>query len=153
MLERAVLAPGVGAVIAAHIRAKPGRETGGILAGYVADDMLTITRASPPGPRAVHRPRFFSRDSDFLQGWIDRVSAASNGAEDYVGEWHVHLAVDAPPSGVDRHSLYRIARQRNYPTEEPILIIAEVGPATWRPRAWAFRVKPRRQVRELTLGR
>lgn len=138
--------------MAAHIRAKPDRETGGVLVGRATGEVITVTRASPPGPSAIHRPRYFSRDSAFLQRWLDGVCRATDGTDDYVGEWHVHLTLNAPPSPIDRRSLYRIARRSNYPTDKPLLIIAEVAAEVWQPRAWVFRAKPRRSVRELPLS-
>lgn len=135
-----------------HTRSSPESETGGILLGHQLDDQtVRVTRASPPGPRAVHRRTRFSRDTRFLQRYLDDVHERSDGAEDYVGEWHVHPGLDAPPSGTDCRSLFRIARRRNYATDNPILIIVEDGADGRRLRAYGFIIKPTKWWGELEL--
>lgn len=144
MIERVVLPPSVRATLGGHIAAVPGRETGGILLGRTSKDgVLEVVKASPPGPRAVHRRFYFSRDTKFLQRWLDEEYSRSDGAHDYVGEWHVHRALDAPPSCVDKRSLWRIAKRANYATSEPILLIAEEAPPQRPLRAYRFTVGPR----------
>lgn len=137
-----------------HTRSSPKSETGGILIGHQIDDQtVRVTRASPPGPRAFHRRTRFSRDTRFLQRYLDDVHERSDGTEDYVGEWHVHPAVDAPPSHTDCRSLFRIARRRNYATDNPILIIVENGADGRRPRAYGFIVKPTKWWGELEFAK
>jgi integrative and conjugative element protein (TIGR02256 family) len=151
--ERVLIAPSVRAALAGHARSIPGCETGGILLGHrVNETTLEITRATPPGPRAKHGPFSFRRDTPFLQRYLDDLYDRSEGQEDYVGEWHVHPALDAPPSRTDRRSLWRIARQRNYATENPVLVIVERTARERRFRAYGFEVKPKRS-NELTLIR
>lgn len=148
--EQVVIGPSVRATIAAHIQAVAGCETGGILLGYADDpDTLSVSRASPPGPRAVHRRFFFLRDTPFLQRLLDRTYDRSDGREDYVGEWHVHRALDAPPSKTDRRSMWRIARRKNYAPTSPILLIVEEAPEERRFRVYGFEVKPKKLSREL----
>jgi integrative and conjugative element protein (TIGR02256 family) len=112
---------------------------------------LRVTEVSPPGPRAVKLPFYFSRDTRFLQRWLQRRYGLSGGRDDYVGEWHVHHALDAPPSCVDRRSLWRIARRSNYPTDTPILLIVEHIPEQRRTRAYGFAVKPAKMCQELAV--
>lgn len=151
-LERVRIEPATRAAICGHARSKPQTETGGILLGRRLDDSsLLVTRASPPGPRARHGRFFFSRDTAFLQRYLDAIHDRSEGQEDYVGEWHVHLAFDAPPSCVDRRSLYRIARGKNYGTDNPVLVIAEHEPPKIQLRTYGFVVKPRKQLLELSV--
>jgi hypothetical protein len=53
-----------------------GVETGGILMGRPANAAtVVITRVSPPGPLAVHRRTAFSRDTRFLQRYLDAIPA------------------------------------------------------------------------------
>lgn len=145
MIRQVVLGPAVRATLAAHVAAKPDLETGGILVGrHLDEESVEVTAASPPGPRATHRRFSFSRDTKFLQSWLDEQFAQGEGEFDYVGEWHVHLALNAPPSSVDRRSLFRIARKKNYATSSPILIIVESSPPTRRFCAYGFAVKPKR---------
>jgi len=149
VIERVEIGASVRASIGAHIAARPGRETGGILLGATIEPgLVKITKASPPGPRAVHRRFYFSRDTRFLQHWLDDEYDRSGGEEDYVGEWHVHRALDAPPSCVDRRSLWRIARKDNYATDEPVLLIVEDKPPDRRFRAYGFEVEPRKRCVE-----
>lgn len=151
-LEQILIEPSARAAIAGHTRSRPDHETGGILVGTRLDESnALITRASPPGPKARHGRFFFSRDSAFLQEYLDRVHDRSEGREDYLGEWHVHPALDAAPSCVDRRSLFRIARSSRYGTSDPLLIIAEHVPGTLRLRCYGFVVKPRREIVELGL--
>jgi integrative and conjugative element protein (TIGR02256 family) len=130
----------------------PGLETGGILIGHEIDAAtVKITRVSPPGPGAVHRRYFFNRDTPFLQRYLDDVHDRSSGREDYVGEWHVHPSLEAPPSYVDRRALFRIARRSNYAPSNPVLLIVEEAPGERRLRLYGFAVTPRRSWCELTL--
>lgn len=154
MYERVVISPGVRAAIAAHVRAASSTETGGILIGRdLGQGVLKVTVASPPGPRAIRRRYFFLRDKDFLQRFLDREVQRADGVVDYVGEWHVHPALNAPPSWVDRRSLWRIARRKNYPTASPVLLIVESTPAERQLRVYGFEVKPEKVCRELVLLR
>lgn len=152
MYEQVLIAPPVRAALAGHANSIPSRETGGILLGRRLDDAtLEITRASPPGPRAKHGPFSFSRDTRFLQRYLDSLYDRSKGQEDYVGEWHVHPALDAPPSRTDRRSLWRIARNRSYAPDNPILVIVERTAFEQRLRAYGFEVKPSKRSNALTL--
>jgi len=145
MIERVIVGPAVGASIAGHIAAVPERETGGILLGRLeAPGVVTVTKVSPPGPRAVHKRFFFSRDTRFLQRWLDEEYGRSEGEEDYIGEWHVHPNLDAPPSCFDRRALWRIARRSNYKTDEPVLLIVENAPPERRFRVYGFETMPKR---------
>ncbi len=150
MTERVLIGPSARSVIAAHVRAASKTETGGILIGRDAGvGVLEVTVATGPGPRAVRCRNFFLRDKVFLQRVLDREVARSNGAVEYIGEWHVHPALDAPPSFVDRRSLWRIARRSNYPTNRPVLLIVESLSGERRLRAYEFVVTPRKSYREL----
>lgn len=152
MYERAIIEPSTRAAIAGHVRSMPGLETGGILIGQELDSTtLRITRVSPPGPGAVHRRYFFSRDTRFLQRYLDDVHERSRREEDYVGEWHVHPSLDAPPSKVDCRALWRIARRKNYAPTNPVLLIVEEAPPERRLRVYGFVVDPKRAWSELAV--
>jgi hypothetical protein len=87
VLEQAVIDATVRATLAGHARSRPGEETGGILIGHrVGATTVWITRASPPGPRALHRRCRFSRDTAHLQRYLDDIVDRTNGREDYIGE-------------------------------------------------------------------
>jgi integrative and conjugative element protein (TIGR02256 family) len=153
VFEQVIIDPAVRAAVAGHSRSSPGKETGGILLGHgVGPTTLKLTRASPPGPRALHRPFAFSRDTRFLQRYLDDIHDRTAGNEDYVGEWHVHPALDAPPSRIDRRSLWRIAGRSNYATDNPVLMIVEELPPERRLRVYGFVAKPKKSWDELTLS-
>jgi integrative and conjugative element protein (TIGR02256 family) len=152
VIERVIFPAALRASVDGHIAARPDRETGGILVGTRAGDVVTIARVSPPGPRAVHRRFWFSRDTGFLQRWLDEEYDRTDGVVDYVGEWHVHPQLDTPPSCIDRRSLWKIARKSNYATDHPILLIVENEPPERRFRVYGFEVKPRKQWAELPVS-
>jgi integrative and conjugative element protein (TIGR02256 family) len=152
VFERVIIGAAVRAAVTGHTRSSPGTETGGILLGSgVNATTVRVTRASPPGPRARHRPFSFSRDTRFLQRYLDDLHDRTAGEEDYIGEWHVHPALDAPPSYVDRRSLWRIARRNNYATDNPVLMIVENAPPERRLRVYGFTVTPKKSCNELTV--
>jgi integrative and conjugative element protein (TIGR02256 family) len=147
MYRRVQIEAGVKAALFAHVAAEPVHETGGILLGNAIDDhTIRITEVSPPGPGAVKRPSYFSRDTRFLQRWLERRYSRSRGRSDYVGEWHVHHALGVPPSSVDRRSLWRIAKRTNYAVDNPVLLIAEDVPGMQRLRGYGFVARPRRRM-------
>lgn len=152
MLSAVTINPGAHASLMALVDVEPDLETGGILVGHqLRPDVVLITQVSPPGPRA-HKRRFsFSRDTRFLQKWLDRRCALSDGRDDYLGEWHVHHALDVPPSSTDRRSLWRIARRTNYPTDQPLLLIVEDVADRRLLRSYCFETKPRKLMQEVRL--
>jgi len=153
MYERVIIDAGARSALSAHVNAEPLRETGGILLGFEVDERtLRVTAVSPPGPRALKMPRAFRRDTKFLQRWLERRHELSDGRDDYVGEWHVHHALDAPPSCVDCHALWCIARKPNYPTGTPLLIIAEDVPGERRVRGYRFGGRPKWSYVEVTVS-
>lgn len=147
MTSTVVLRPSTRAALAAHIRARPSVETGGILVGWSLGGYIVITKVSPPGPKAKHTKFTFRRDTAFAQRWLDREYARTDGGVDYLGEWHVHPSLDAPPSLVDRGSLWTIAVSSRYSTRQPLLLIVEnAPPSARRHRAYEFAADPRRMM-------
>jgi len=82
---------------------------------------------------------------------VDQLHDRSDGREDYIGEWHVHPALDAPPSSVDRRALWRIAKRRNYAPTNSILLIVEESPPDQRLRVYGFIATPKRTWNELDI--
>ncbi len=153
MTNTVALSSSTRAALAAHIAARPGMETGGILVGRRVNDLIMITKVSPPGPKAKHTARTFRRDTAFAQRWLDREYDRADGNVDYLGEWHVHPALNAPPSLVDRAALWRIALSPRYRTRRPLLLIVEhAPPAARRHHAYEFAADPRRMT-ELAVAR
>jgi integrative and conjugative element protein (TIGR02256 family) len=102
----------------------PGRETGGVLAGYLDENGdIRITNASCPGPNAVCTAKEFKKDVTYCQKFLDELIGRSDGKITYVGEWHSHPSPNNKPSSTDINSLSEIAYQKEYLTEKPVMII------------------------------
>lgn len=99
------------------------RETGGILVGRRKGREVVIVAASGPGPNAKATDRLFERDGPYCQRFLERAVAESTEPVDYVGEWHSHPASDANPSDRDTTSLEETARDPDYLTESPVMVI------------------------------
>ena len=99
----------------------PGIETGGILVGNrLPDGAILIEEASGPGPNSRCSATGFDRDVVYCQAFIDE--KVGQGLL-YVGEWHSHPTNDNRPSQTDLASLASVARQPNYLTTQPVMII------------------------------
>ena len=111
-------------------------ETGGILAGWAADEGVIIAHAVGPGPRAKHGPHSFIRDGKYSQDQLDTIYEQSSGQCDYVGEWHSH-PVSSPPSPTDRRSMRDISQDPKYQKGEPLLVLCvRNGRDSWLLRAF-----------------
>jgi hypothetical protein len=75
--------------VCGHTRSSVDVETGGILLGRSASQLLWSPEPARQGPRARHGRFFFSRDTRFPQRYLDSIHDRTDGEEDYVGEWHV----------------------------------------------------------------
>ena len=149
MRKRVVVASGAAAALTAHAAAAGAVETGGIVIGSGDGEALSVAYISPPGPRAHKRRLSFRRDTVFLQELLDRRVRQSNGEVDYVGEWHVHRALDTELSRVDKRELWRIAASSNYETDQPLLLLLETGQDQRRLRAFTFEAEPDRRYGEI----
>lgn len=80
--------------------ASDGRETGGILLGYVnADATADVRYAGDPGPAAVRTQTFFLRDRAHAQRLADTAFATDGSI--WIGEWHTHPSTEPVPSRTD----------------------------------------------------
>ncbi|TXK11139.1 hypothetical protein FVP99_17815 [Microbacterium wangchenii] len=105
-------------------------ETGGALFGPDTADV--IEHATTPGPGAVHRPGFFSRDLAYTESEAARLYRL-DGSQ-WIGEWHTHPSMRLHPSELDvstyaRHLLDPELRFQLFlalicSTSEPIRIAA-----------------------------
>lgn len=95
-------------------------ETGGMLVGKFDGNCAVITSATGPGPKAERTPTEFRRDGEYSQWVLDETVAKSDGAQDYIGEWHSH-PMNSGPSGKDFASLRWIAQNPNYAITQPVL--------------------------------
>lgn len=102
----------------------PTIETGGVLAGYVDDDMkIVITEVSGPGPNAKRSATYFEKDNAFCQEFLDKLYRTYGEKAVYVGEWHSHPSKNNSPSNTDIKSLTEISFQKEYLTDKPVMII------------------------------
>lgn len=88
-------------------------ETGGVLIGYIKDDLIMIEKASNGGPNAIHEEFYFRADPHYIDMFIDMEIANSSGEIRYIGEWHTHPQVEPEPSDLDLNSLCEIAESAN----------------------------------------
>lgn len=98
-------------------------ETGGILIGHSEPSgPIRVTHASGPGPKAVHMPSHFLRDTEYC-ATILRECYEKYGA-DYVGEWHSHVGPLNRPSEGDLLTLSGIMSDPDYNFEAFAMVIA-----------------------------
>lgn len=103
-----------------------GIETGGILIGFETQSKeIVILEASGPGPKAIMTATHFERDIEYCQKKLEEASAKFGVRGLYVGEWHFHPIGRNEPSPLDINSLHQIAEQKNYATDQPVMIIAD----------------------------
>lgn len=104
-------------------RTSPYVETGGPLAGYISDGTLVVTHAAGPGPRAKLRPTSVTIDGVHAQGFCDAVYHDSQGAFDFVGDWHRHLGWSLRPSEEDVKAMRLLASWPYCPVSHPVSVI------------------------------
>ena len=103
-----------------------GIETGGIFIGFESTKKeIVILEASGPGPKAIMTPTRFERDVEYCQKKLEEASVKLGIRGLYVGEWHFHPSGRNEPSPLDIKSLHEIAKQKNYATDHPVMIIAD----------------------------
>jgi len=113
--------------ILGEVKKVEGVETGGILIGFETEERdIIILRASGPGPKAVMTETRFEKDIEYCQQQLEESSRELGIRGLYVGEWHFHPSGSNHPSPLDIKSMYEIAHQENYATDQPAMII--VGP-------------------------
>jgi len=103
---------------------EPDKETGGILVGHKKNKgHIHVRFASGPGPNARRTKELFEKDIKFCQAFINEKYQKYGDKAIYVGEWHYHTNENNHPSNIDLLSLSKIAVQKEYLTEKPIMII------------------------------
>lgn len=106
------------------VQEKKGIETGGILAGFIdGDGRANITHISGPGPKAVHATDKFEKDVEYCQKLLDKLYEQYGDKAVYIGEWHSHPNSNNSPSNTDIQSMAEIALQKEYLTDQPVMII------------------------------
>ena len=112
---------------------KTDRETGGALIGYeTTADRVVVLEVTDAGPKAVETRARFVYDPEHVNALLKDAHERLGERGLYVGEWHTHLEPDPQPSPRDAASLSAIAEEPAYLTDEPIMLIAGVDPASSR---------------------
>jgi integrative and conjugative element protein (TIGR02256 family) len=101
---------------------------GGVIAGYWNGNSAVITECVGPGTEATHHSTFFIPDHQFHIREIERIYAASNGRDVYLGDWHSHPAGPATLSALDKLTLQSIAKDKDAQCPRPVMLLfAEAG--------------------------
>lgn len=134
-LRRYRLSPPALSFIIDECNDKFPKETGGILVGYVEDDIAVIIAVAGPGPKAIHQRSEFRRDGSFSQDYLDKSVNQTSGQSDYLGEWHSHPR-KVGPSKKDLASMIKIRTSPAYAIESPILGLSIRDGNTWEFRCF-----------------
>lgn len=108
-------------------------ETGGVLAGYVADSGDVVVKAVVgAGPNALHRRLRFEPDHAWQCDRLDELYRKSKGLVAYLGDWHTHPMASPEMSLLDRRTLLKIARDRESRCAAPLMLIGARDAREWR---------------------
>ncbi|WP_425426198.1 Mov34/MPN/PAD-1 family protein [Albimonas pacifica] len=108
-------------MVAAATAAK-GNETGGVLIGRYSSDFSSawVEKATAAPSDSEAGPTWFIRGRSGLD-WLLRRSWSAGSH--YLGEWHSHPAYHPSPSSDDLQAIQKIAEDRSYRCQRPILAI------------------------------
>ena len=104
------------AVVVAYLRrycqAVGALETGGALGGYFRKDgALVVSHVMPPSARSKAGFFWLKRHRGDAQTFVDSVFADTEGAANYIGEWHTHPEPHPTPSGHDHKMMDDLLRR------------------------------------------
>lgn len=107
-------------------------ETGGILAGYFAENGAPVVQeVIGPGPKATHERYGFKPDHAWQCRQLDFLYERSAGAAVYLGDWHTHPNGKAKMSWLDQRTLHHIACHPQAKTSSPVMLIGAGNPQEW----------------------
>jgi integrative and conjugative element protein (TIGR02256 family) len=132
-IERAVYS-----VVRREMDTAPKTETGGALVGYIDGELLVVTNASGPGPRAVRKVDSVVIDGVHAQLFCDEMRRLTSGRDDYVGDWHCHPSWSIKPSDLDSTAMATMAAFEFSPITFPVSLIW----SKWSRRVLAYRYDP-----------
>lgn len=109
-----------------------GRETGGILLGFDADERgeALALEAGGPGPNAERRADFFQRDLDHAQQLAD--AAYARRCARWIGEWHTHPRGFLTPSRKDLRTYRGFLRDPELHFANFLALIVSARDADWK---------------------
>lgn len=110
-------------------------ETGGALFGLDATD--AVEHATTPGPAAIHRDRFFSRDLAHTESEASRLYRL-DGSQ-WIGEWHTHPSMRLVPSELDVSTYARHLRDPELRFSRFLALICSTSDPV-RIAAWSVQV-------------
>lgn len=122
------------AVMLYEASARHPLESGGVLFGWRSGSDKVVVDVSGPGPKALHGRYRFLPDHDWQVEQIRLRFVRSNGAIDYLGDWHSHPDGVAATSAEDQATLRRISRR----VPEPVMLIlaGKFDANTWTMGCW-----------------
>jgi integrative and conjugative element protein (TIGR02256 family) len=109
-----------------------GRETGGILLGFDADEQgeALALEAGGPGPNAERRADFFQRDLEHAQQLAD--AAYDRRCARWIGEWHTHPRGFLTPSRRDLRTYRSFLRDPELHFANFLALIVSARDAEWK---------------------
>lgn len=85
-------------------------ETGGPLVGFCKNaKRVEIVDLTGPGPKSMQGIFGVEIDGEHSQNFCDQVYKKSDGAYDYIGDWHCHPSFSVTPSQPDREAISLMA--------------------------------------------
>ena len=105
-------------------RNHPDTETGGIIVGYRAENLATITHATGPGLNWERSAHHFVKDTDYLQSVLNLLFQYFQ--VNYLGVWHKHPPAMPYPSSGDVASAMEEVSDRQVGLDELITPICVV---------------------------
>jgi integrative and conjugative element protein (TIGR02256 family) len=109
-------------------------ETGGVLAGYFADnDDAVVQYVIGPGRAAIHASDRFKPDHEWHCRALDEIFENSSGRSVYLGDWHTHPDGTPAMSWLDRRTLRAIAKHPDAALARPLMLIGGGKSREW---AW-----------------
>lgn len=98
---------------------KNSKEAGGVLVGRFIENSrdVVIDYISTPMKGDIRRRTFFKRRKNEHQEFVNKFWNDSNGAFNYLGEWHTHPERVPTPSCIDINEWKRIMKEADYDYE------------------------------------
>ncbi len=136
-------------VFAANIQgARNSPERGGILLGRKLKDKedYVFDQVSEPAPGDKAGASFFKRQSEHHQSLVNGAWAESQGACNYLGEWHTHYENTPSPSSIDIKSWKKLMKGVRAPF--PFIFFVIVGARALCVYEGNFRTEKLRKLNE-----